>query len=127
MLKTLSEHILLQVERERNLLNSNLMKFDNLLRNPYTGPCNSALSSQSPFPAASPNAFSPTPQDSAAPSLSSFNQVGSLVNMGFGTRRELLLPFELLLSCLCKSICFLLPIFLLRIVEVSYFDTMFPA
>ncbi|KAH9806602.1 zinc finger CCCH domain-containing protein 16 [Citrus sinensis] len=74
------------VERERNLLNSNLMKFDNLLRNPYTGPCNSALSSQSPFPAASPNAFSPTPQDSAAPSLSSFNQVGSLVNMGFGTR-----------------------------------------
>ncbi|KAH9654650.1 zinc finger CCCH domain-containing protein 16 [Citrus sinensis] len=52
------------VERERNLLNSNLMKFDNLLRNPYTGPCNSALSGQSPFAAASPNAFSPTPQDS---------------------------------------------------------------
>ncbi|XP_024034379.1 zinc finger CCCH domain-containing protein 16 isoform X3 [Citrus clementina] len=75
-----------KVERERNLLNSNLMKFDNLLRNPYTGPCNSALSGQSPFAAASPNAFSPTPQDSTAPSLSSFNQVGSLVNMGFGTR-----------------------------------------
>ncbi|KDO59307.1 hypothetical protein CISIN_1g041494mg [Citrus sinensis] len=69
------------VERERNLLNSNLMKFDNLLRNPYTGPCNSALSGQSPFAAASPNAFSPTPQDSTAPSLSSFNQVGSLPSL----------------------------------------------
>ncbi|KAK3221872.1 hypothetical protein Dsin_008897 [Dipteronia sinensis] len=81
------------VERERNLLNSKLVEFDNLLRNPYTGTYESVGASQSPFPAASPNvfppvatpnAFSPTPQNSAPPSVSSFSHLGSSMNSGFG-------------------------------------------
>ncbi|KAK0572853.1 hypothetical protein LWI29_038172 [Acer saccharum] len=72
------------VERERNLLNSKLVEFDNLLRNPYTGPYKSGVASQSSFPAATPNAFSPTPQNSAPPSVSSFSHLGSSINSGFG-------------------------------------------
>ncbi|KAJ4709697.1 Zinc finger CCCH domain-containing protein 16 [Melia azedarach] len=74
------------VERERNLLNSKLMEFDNVLRTPYTGPFNSALVSQNPFPPATPNAFSLTPQNSAPPAVSSFSQLGSSLNTGLGTR-----------------------------------------
>ncbi|KAL5839859.1 hypothetical protein ACOSQ4_012467 [Xanthoceras sorbifolium] len=74
------------VERERNLLNSKLVEFDNLLRNPYTGPHKSGVASQSPFPAATAIAFSPSPQNSAPPAVSSFSQLGSSINTGFGIR-----------------------------------------
>ncbi|GAV83137.1 zf-CCCH domain-containing protein [Cephalotus follicularis] len=74
------------VEKERNLLHSKLMEFDNLLRNPYRGPLNSASASQSPFPGSAPNAFSVTPQNIAPPSVSGFSQLGTSPNTGFGTR-----------------------------------------
>ncbi|KAK2646579.1 hypothetical protein Ddye_021774 [Dipteronia dyeriana] len=63
------------VERERNLLNSKLVEFDYLLRNPYK----SGVAGQSPFPAATP-----TPQNSAPSSVSSFSHLGSSTNSGFG-------------------------------------------
>lgn len=72
------------------------MEFDNVLRTPYTGPFNSALVSQNPFPPATPSAFSLTPQNSAPPAVSSFSQLGSSLNTGLGTRHEMFLPFELL-------------------------------
>ncbi|XP_031247721.1 zinc finger CCCH domain-containing protein 16 [Pistacia vera] len=74
------------VERERNLLNSKLIEFDNLLRNPYTGPVNPGLASQRQFLVATQSEHSSTPQNNAPPSVSSFSQLGSSVNMGFGTR-----------------------------------------
>ncbi|XP_031268576.1 zinc finger CCCH domain-containing protein 16-like [Pistacia vera] len=74
------------VERERNLLNSKLIEFDNLLCNPYTGPVNPGLASQRQFLVATQSEHSSTPQNNAPPSVSSFSQLVSLVNMGFGTR-----------------------------------------
>ncbi|XP_044472563.1 zinc finger CCCH domain-containing protein 16 isoform X2 [Mangifera indica] len=74
------------VERERNLLNSKLIEFDNLLRNPYMGPVNPGSSSQTQFLVAAQSEHSSTPQNNAPPSVSSFSQLGSSVNMGFGTR-----------------------------------------
>ncbi|CAN4096524.1 unnamed protein product [Withania somnifera] len=50
------------VERERNLVNSKVAEFENLLRNPYASTSTSAPNAQSPFPGASPpNAQSPFP------------------------------------------------------------------
>nr|XP_043628027.1 zinc finger CCCH domain-containing protein 16-like [Erigeron canadensis] len=62
------------VERERSLLSSKLIEFENLLRNPYPPPQNSTLTTQ--------NAFPRTNVPSSAPG---FNQVGTNFNSGANT------------------------------------------
>ncbi|CAI0553466.1 unnamed protein product [Linum tenue] len=74
------------VERERNLSNSKLAEFQNLIRNPYVPPPGSAFASQSPFPGQASNGFSPTGPSSAPPQVSSFSQLGPSLNMGFAAR-----------------------------------------
>ncbi|CAM8969267.1 unnamed protein product [Rhodiola kirilowii] len=61
------------VEKERHLLNAKLVEFETLLRNPYKGPSSSATS-QSPFPQATPIAFSSMTNSVASPSQSPFPQ-----------------------------------------------------
>ncbi|XVF19130.1 hypothetical protein REPUB_Repub11eG0082900 [Reevesia pubescens] len=82
------------VERERNLLNSKLMEFENFHRNPYTGPAGSTLAQQIPLPGATATVFSPTAQNSATqnslpPSVSSFSQLGASLNTGFPVRSSI--------------------------------------
>ncbi|KAM5552611.1 zinc finger CCCH domain-containing protein 16 [Rosa sericea] len=72
------------VERERNLVNTKSIEFENL-RKPRAVPLNSTVS-QSPFASATANAFLQTPQSSAPPSVSSFSQFGTSLNVGFGQR-----------------------------------------
>ncbi|KAK3019720.1 hypothetical protein RJ639_003156, partial [Escallonia herrerae] len=79
------------VEKERNLLNSKLLEFESLLRNPCAAPPNSTISTQSPSAVASPNASLLTAQNSAPPAVSSFSQLGASLNRGFGMRRDLVL------------------------------------
>ncbi|XWS28195.1 hypothetical protein CRYUN_Cryun25bG0044800 [Craigia yunnanensis] len=80
------------VERERNLLNSKLIEFENFLRNPYTGPAGSVLAQQIPFPGVTTTIFpataenSATPQNSFPPSVSSFSQLGASLSTGFPMR-----------------------------------------
>uniref|UniRef100_A0A6N2KTF4 C3H1-type domain-containing protein n=1 Tax=Salix viminalis TaxID=40686 RepID=A0A6N2KTF4_SALVM len=74
------------VEKERNLLNSKLIEFNNLLRDPNTAPSKPAPAGQSPFFGATANATPATAQNTAPPSVSSFGQLGTSLNMGFGTR-----------------------------------------
>lgn len=64
------------VDRERSLLNSKLLEFESLLRNPYAVPPRSTLTSDSPFPMTSPNVSSLAAQNSTPPSVSSFSQLG---------------------------------------------------
>ncbi|KAB2033296.1 hypothetical protein E1A91_D04G009900v1 [Gossypium mustelinum] len=77
------------IERERNLLNSKLVEFENFLRNPYRGPAGSAAAQQIPFPGATTIVLSPTtqntvaPQSNVPPSVSSFSQLGASLNTGF--------------------------------------------
>ncbi|KAJ4843540.1 hypothetical protein Tsubulata_007956 [Turnera subulata] len=66
------------VERERNLLNSKLMEFENLLGNPYKARSNSNLAAHGPFPVATPNAFPANGQSGGPPTVSSFGQLGPL-------------------------------------------------
>ncbi|KAM1270275.1 hypothetical protein ACFX15_030834 [Malus domestica] len=67
------------VERERSLLNTKLLEFENLCK-PHTALPNSTLASQNPSPSASPNGFLQTAQNSVAPSVSSFTQLGTSLN-----------------------------------------------
>ncbi|KAH1038005.1 hypothetical protein J1N35_039748 [Gossypium stocksii] len=77
------------IERERNLLNSKLVEFENFLRNPYKGPAGSAAAQQIPFPGATTTVLSPTTQNTVTPqsnvplSVSSFSQLGASLNTGF--------------------------------------------
>ncbi|CAL2224578.1 unnamed protein product [Prunus armeniaca] len=73
------------VERERNLLNTKLIEFDKLC-NPQGALLKPNHSSQNPLPSASQNAFLQAANNSAAPSLSSFSQLGTSLNTGFGPR-----------------------------------------
>ncbi|KAJ8430129.1 hypothetical protein Cgig2_011073 [Carnegiea gigantea] len=75
------------VERERNLLNSKMIEFENLLRNPYTKQPNLAQSSQSPFPAVGSTISSLPAQNIGPPAVSSFGQVAPSLNMTFGVRQ----------------------------------------
>uniref|UniRef100_A0A6N2KKY6 C3H1-type domain-containing protein n=1 Tax=Salix viminalis TaxID=40686 RepID=A0A6N2KKY6_SALVM len=73
------------VEKERNLLNSKLIEFNNLLRDPNTAPSKPAPAGQSPFFGATANATPATAQNTAPPSVSSFGQLGTSLNMGSAT------------------------------------------
>lgn len=84
-----------QIERERNLLNTKLIEFDKLCK-PQGALLKPNHSSQNPFPSASQNAFLQAANNSAAPSLSSFSQLGTSLNTGFGPRQVSLLIFRLL-------------------------------
>ncbi|XP_065847167.1 zinc finger CCCH domain-containing protein 16 [Euphorbia lathyris] len=64
------------IERERNLLNSKLIEFENLLRNPYVAPQKS-VRSHSSFPEVTPIGRLPTGQTNAPPAVSSFSQLGA--------------------------------------------------
>lgn len=77
----LTELILVQVERERSLLNSKLVEFDNFLRNPYRAPSYSGPATQSSFPVASQSPFSQNFPAKAPPLVSSFSQLGSSLNI----------------------------------------------
>lgn len=72
------------VERERNLVNTKSIEFENL-RKPREIPLNSTAS-QIPFPSAAANSFLQTAQNNAPPSVSSFSQFGTSLNVGFGPR-----------------------------------------
>ncbi|XP_038885751.1 zinc finger CCCH domain-containing protein 16-like [Benincasa hispida] len=75
----------LQVERERNLLNSKLAEFEALLHKPYVKPANRAPGNQSSFSGTNSLSNLPNAQINT-PSLSSFSQLGASFNMGFGAR-----------------------------------------
>ncbi|KAF3436692.1 hypothetical protein FNV43_RR19439 [Rhamnella rubrinervis] len=68
------------VERERNLLKSKLIEFDNLCK-PHAVPPNLILPNQNAFTGTSPTVYSQTSQNSAPPSVSSFSQLGPSHNM----------------------------------------------
>ncbi|KAI3803176.1 hypothetical protein L1987_31325 [Smallanthus sonchifolius] len=74
------------VEKERSLLSSKLIEFENLLRNPYTPPSNSNLNTQNTVPGTSTNIFPQTIQNNDPPLVSSFSQLGSTFNTGFQMR-----------------------------------------
>uniref|UniRef100_A0A2P2JVY1 Zinc finger CCCH domain-containing protein 16-like isoform X2 n=1 Tax=Rhizophora mucronata TaxID=61149 RepID=A0A2P2JVY1_RHIMU len=69
------------VERERNVLNSKLTEFENLLHNPYVVPSKSAFVGEIPFPVAPYNAFSPPGQSKIPPSVSGFREPVAPLNM----------------------------------------------
>ncbi|XP_024963582.1 zinc finger CCCH domain-containing protein 16 [Cynara cardunculus var. scolymus] len=72
------------VEKERSLLSSKLIEFENLLRNPYTPSQNSTHTAQNTFPG---NNSSPQMiQNNVPPSVSSFSQLGTTINAGFQMR-----------------------------------------
>ncbi|KAJ4962386.1 hypothetical protein NE237_022325 [Protea cynaroides] len=73
------------VERERNLLNSKLIEFDNLLHNPYLISSNSTSTRPSLFSGINSNASVFTVPNSGPPSLSSFSQLGPSLNLGGST------------------------------------------
>ncbi|CAN1340556.1 Zinc finger CCCH domain-containing protein 16 [Linum perenne] len=85
------------VERERNLSNSKLVEFQNLLQTPYVARLGSAVGMQNLFPRATTNGMSPTGLSSAPPQVSSFSQLGASLNTGFGARYKYVLSliFEL--------------------------------
>jgi hypothetical protein len=74
--------------KERNLLDSKLIEFNNLLRHPYIAPSKPAPAGQSPLFGAAPNAIPATAQNAAPPSVSSFAQLETSLNTGFGTRHH---------------------------------------
>ncbi|GJY60465.1 zinc finger CCCH domain-containing protein 16 isoform X1 [Tanacetum coccineum] len=74
------------VDKERTLLSSKLIEFENLLRNPYTPRQSSTFATQNTFPGTSANVFPQTVQNNAPPSVSSFSQLGTNFNSGFQMR-----------------------------------------
>jgi len=75
----------LQVEKERNILKSKMLEFQKLLSEPYQKPINSSLDIQRPQSmGANANLFSGTSQSNGPLSVSSFSQLGTSMNMGFG-------------------------------------------
>lgn len=82
---------IVQVERERNLLNSKLIEFDNFLRNPYVLR-NPSSSGTSLFAVTNSNASLIGAQINAPPSFSSFSQLGVATNLGSTVRQDLFPP-----------------------------------
>ncbi|KAE9445357.1 hypothetical protein C3L33_22746, partial [Rhododendron williamsianum] len=74
------------VERERTLLNSKLLEFESLLRNPYVVPL--ANATRSVFPGATQSVSSLNAQNSTPPPVSSFSQLGASLNTGLATPSE---------------------------------------
>ncbi|KAL6008299.1 hypothetical protein ACLOJK_033805 [Asimina triloba] len=75
------------VERERSLLNSKLIEFENLLRNPYALSSNPVSSGATAFPG---TAFiaSTAIQNSNPPPVSSFTQLGKSLSSGFSPSNQ---------------------------------------
>ncbi|BAT91217.1 zinc finger CCCH domain-containing protein 46 isoform X1 [Vigna umbellata] len=73
------------VEKERSILKSKMLEFEKLLSEPYQKPINSSLDSQRPQSmGANANLFSGTSPSNGPLSVSSFSQLGTSMNMGFG-------------------------------------------
>ncbi|CAN0838975.1 Zinc finger CCCH domain-containing protein 16 [Linum grandiflorum] len=75
-----------EVERERNLSNTKLVEFQNLLQTPYVARSGSAVGMQNLFPGAATVGISPTGSSSGPPQVSSFSQLGPSLNTGFAAR-----------------------------------------
>lgn len=76
--------IVVQVDRERSLVNSKVIEFENLCKSPRV-PQNLASANQNSIPRSGPNAFSQN-APSSAPTVSSFCQLGTSLNIGVGSR-----------------------------------------
>jgi nucleoporin-like protein 2 len=94
-------YILLQVEKEKNILQSKLVEFNKLLSEPYKMPLTSSLNVQNfqsnganvnafqpatqnfQSNGANANAFQPATQNNGPLSVSSFSQLGASLNPGF--------------------------------------------
>lgn len=83
-----SADFVIQVERERNLLNSKLTEFENLLRNPYYLSSPGSPATTTPFHATNSNATSMGVQNNVPIPVSSFSQLGSSINSGYNTRQD---------------------------------------
>ncbi|KAJ8767957.1 hypothetical protein K2173_020897 [Erythroxylum novogranatense] len=70
------------VERERNLLNSKLIEFENLLQNPYVAPSKSALHGAVRFPVGTSGAATAAGQSSASTPFSNLSQSNVQLNVG---------------------------------------------
>ncbi|KAG8376292.1 hypothetical protein BUALT_Bualt09G0048100 [Buddleja alternifolia] len=68
------------IDRERSLLNSKLVEFQNLVQKPFVAASNSTLSNQSPFAGAHPNTA--IANRGVSPPVSSFNQLNASQNAG---------------------------------------------
>ncbi|KAF9613182.1 hypothetical protein IFM89_005953 [Coptis chinensis] len=86
------------VERERNMLNSKVMQFENLQRNPYVISPNTTIGGAIPFPAINNSAFPAPVQKNAPPSVSSFSQLGIPTNQGSNTRQDQYVEILLLIT-----------------------------
>lgn len=76
--------MLLQVEKERNILKSKLVEFEKLLSEPYKMPLNSSIDIQKhQSNGANANAFSLATQNNGPLAVSSFSQLGASMNTGF--------------------------------------------
>lgn len=76
---------MLQVEKEREILQAKLVEFEKLLSEPYKMSTNFSLDSQKQQSiGANATPFSRTSQNSGPLSVSSFSQLGNSLNMGFG-------------------------------------------
>ncbi|XP_054802410.1 zinc finger CCCH domain-containing protein 16-like isoform X2 [Prosopis cineraria] len=83
------------VEKERNLLSSKLMEFQNLLREPYKIQLNSSLASDKHQSLGTDvNPFSRTSENNNTLSVSSFSQLGASLSMG--NERPSALPVDTL-------------------------------
>lgn len=71
--------ILMQIERERSLLNSKLVEFQSLVQKPYAISSNASISTQNSVAGASPNTPT-TIQSGSPPSVSTFGQLGASLN-----------------------------------------------
>lgn len=74
----------LQIEKERSILKSKMLEFEKLLSEPYQKPINSSLDGQRPQSMGANTNPSGTSQSNGPLSVSSFSQLGTSMNMGFG-------------------------------------------
>ncbi|XP_039145051.1 LOW QUALITY PROTEIN: zinc finger CCCH domain-containing protein 46 [Dioscorea cayenensis subsp. rotundata] len=70
------------VDRERNLLNSKLIEFGNLLQNPYVVSQSPSFAGMSQFPGTNNGMQLPHTQSNGPPSFSSFSQLKASANVG---------------------------------------------
>ncbi|KAM0939391.1 putative transcription factor C3H family [Dioscorea sansibarensis] len=69
-------------DRERNLLNSKILEFDNVLRNPYVVSQSPSFAGMNHFPGTNNGMQLPHSQSNGPPSFSSFSQLRASANLG---------------------------------------------
>ena len=73
---------MMQFDRERNLLNSKILEFDNVLRNPYVVSQSPSFAGMNHFPGTNNGMQLPHSQSNGPPSFSSFSQLRASANLG---------------------------------------------